>query len=357
MSVGTHTIDIRTSPHIKGRLTTDTIMLNVVYALLPVTAFAVFSFGLTALLLLVVTTGTCVLTEHLLCKASRKPTTVGDYSAIITGLLLALTLPPTFPLWMAVVGSVVSIGLGKALFGGLGMNPFNPALVGRAFLQATFPVAITTWAPCFWPEPFSPDRFMHLLRPEILSLPFLNAESVPSFFTGLSIDGFSGATPLSLMKFDHQSTAAADLFFGRIAGSTGETSSLLILVCGLYLISRGMMNWRIPLSILVTAAIVSGLFYVSDPEAYPTPIFMLFSGGLMLGAMFMASDMVGSPTTPWGVWIYGALIGALTIIIRLKGGLPEGTMYAILLGNACTPLIDNLTQPRIFGARKKGANK
>jgi electron transport complex protein RnfD len=173
----------------------------------------------------------------------------------------------------------------------------------------------------------------------------------------MAVDGFSGATPLSQMKFDHQSTAAADLFFGRIAGSTGETSSVLILICGAYLMFRGMMNWRIPVSILLTAAIVSGAFYLSDPEVYPTPTFMLFSGGLMLGAMFMASDMVGSPTTPLGVWIYGTLIGTVTVIIRLKGGLPEGTMYAILLGNACTPLIDNLTQPKIFGARKKGEGK
>ncbi len=357
MSVGTHAIDIRTSPHIKGRLRTDTIMLNVVYALVPVTAFAVFSFGLSALLLIIVTTGTCILTEHVLCKLAGKPTTIGDYSAVITGLLLALTLPPTFPLWMAMVGGVISIGLGKALFGGLGMNPFNPALVGRAFLQAAFPVAITTWAPCFWPDLWSPDRFMHLINPATLSLPFMGPETAPSFLSGLSLDGFSGATPLSQMKFDHHATAVVDLFFGKIAGSTGETSSILILICGLYLMFRGMMNWRIPVSILLTAAMVSGAFYLSDPKVYPTPLFMLFSGGLMLGAMFMASDMVGSPTTTLGVWIYGALIGGVTIVIRLKGGLPEGTMYAILLGNACTPLIDNLTQPRIFGVRKKGESK
>ncbi|MCC6487919.1 MAG: RnfABCDGE type electron transport complex subunit D [Candidatus Hydrogenedentes bacterium] len=356
MSVGTHAIDIRTSPHIKGQLTTDTIMLHVVYALLPVTAFAVFVFGLSALLMILVTTGTCVLTEHLLCKLSRKQTTVGDYSAVITGLLLALCLPPAFPLWMAVVGGVVSIGLGKALFGGLGMNPFNPALVGRAFLQAAFPVAITTWAPAFWPKVWSIERFTSIMLPTV-SLPFMRPESVAAFIQGVSLDGLSGATPLAKMKFEHQATPLIDLFVGMTAGSAGEASAFLIILGGIYLCARKMMNWRVPVSILVTASLVSGAFYLSDPQAYPTPMFMLFSGGLMLGAVFMASDMVGSPMTPLGIWIYGALIGAVTVLIRLKGGLPEGTMYAILLGNACTPLIDNLTQPRIFGARKKAVKQ
>lgn len=352
MSVGTHAIDIRTSPHIKGRATTDAIMLNVVYALVPVALFGVLAFGLSALLLIVVTTGTCVLTEHMLCTLSRKPSTVGDYSAVITGLLLALTLPPGFPLWMAICGGVISITLGKALFGGLGMNTFNPALVGRAFLQAAFPVAITTWAPVFAPQFWSFARFTHLVSPATLSLPFMGPDSVAAFLKDMSLDAFSGATPLSRMKFDHQGTSVVDLVMGMTAGSTGETSSILILLGGLYLIARGMMNWRIPASILLTASLVSGAFYLSNRELYPTPVFMLFSGGLMLGAMFMASDMVGSPTTPLGVWIYGALIGAVTVIIRLKGGLPEGMMYAILLGNAGTPLIDNLTQPRVFGVRK-----
>ncbi len=358
MSVGTHTIDIRTSPHIKGRVTTDTIMLHVVYALLPVTVFSIFVFGLSAFLLVIVTTGACVLTEHVLCKLARKPSTVSDYSAVITGLLLALTLPPGFPLWMAIVGSVISIGLGKALFGGLGMNPFNPALVGRAFLQAAFPVAITTWTPAFWPEMqvWSTERFTSIVLPTV-SLPFMRPESVASFIKGITIDGFSGATPLSRMKFDHETTSIMDLFVGMTAGSTGETSSALIILGGVYLMARKMMNWRIPVAILGSAIVVSGIFYALNSEIYPTPLFVLFSGGLMLGAMFMASDMVGSPTTPLGVWIYGILIGSVTVIIRLKGGLPEGTMYAILLGNACTPLIDNLTQPKIFGARKKGEGK
>ncbi len=353
MSVGMRAIDLRTSPHIKGQLTADTIMLNVVYAMLPITAFSIFAFGLSALLLVLVTTATCVLTEHLLCKAAGQPSTVSDYSAVITGMLLALTLPPGFPLWMAVCGGVISIGLGKALFGGLGMNSFNPALVGRAFLQAAFPVAITTWSPAFWPTPWSSDRFLGFIRPDTLAFPFMQSDSVAGLVSGLSLDGFSGATPLSLMKFDHVATPVMDLVTGMTAGSAGETSAVLIILGGLYLIARGMMNWRIPAAVLLSAVVVSGAFYLADSEKYPSPVFMLFSGGLMLGAFFMASDMVGSPSTPIGVWIYGALIGVLTVVIRLKGGLPEGVMYAILLGNASTPLIDKVTQPRVFGVRRK----
>lgn len=353
MSVGTRAIDIRTSPHIKGQLMADTIMLNVVYAMLPIAAFSVFAFGLSALLLLLVTTVTCVLTEHLLCRAAGTPSTISDYSAVITGMLLALTLPPGFPLWMAVCGGITAIVLGKALFGGLGMNSFNPALVGRAFLQAAFPVAITTWSPSFWPTAWSPDRFWHCIRPDTLAFPFMQPDSVAGFVKGVSLDGFSGATPLSQMKFDHVIAPSMNLFLGTTAGSAGETSAVLIILGGLYLIARGMMNWRIPAAVLLSTVAVSGAFYLANSEKYPSPVFMLFSGGLMLGAFFMASDMVGSPSTPVGVWLYGALIGSVTVIIRLKGGLPEGVMYAILLGNASTPLIDKLTQPRVFGVPRR----
>jgi electron transport complex protein RnfD len=345
MSISSRTIELRTSPHIHQGVTTDVIMLNVVYALLPVVGFAVFAFGLSALLLVMVATATCVLTEHVVCRISGKPTTILDYSSWITGILLALTLPPGFPLWMTVVGGVISIALGKALFGGLGFNPFNPALVGRAFLQAAFPVAITTWSPAF-----APERLTRVL-PSTLTPPFMKAlEAV------FSVDGFSGATPLSAWKFEHKLADTSSLFLGTTAGSAGETSALLILICGAYLIARGMMNWRIPTGVLLAVFAVSELFYLSDPESYPPPLFMLFSGGLMLGALFMASDLVASPTTTPGVWIYGVLIGLLTVIIRLKGGLPEGVMYAILIGNGVSPLIESLTQPRVYGAKRGARN-
>ena len=277
---------------------------------------------------------------------------MNDYSAAITGILLALCLPPGFPLWMGAVGGFISIAMGKVLFGGLGNNPFNPALVGRAFLQAAFPVAITTWAPPFWPNAFSLDRFMSLL-PGTASLPFMRPESTPAFVPLLSIDGFSGATPLAHMKFENATTPLMDLLTGMAAGSTGETSTLLVFACGAYLMYRKMMDWRIPTAVLLSVFAASSAFYVFDSAKYPSPLLMVFSGGLMLGAMFMASDTVTSPNTHVGCWLYGIVIGLMIVLIRLKGGLPEGTMYGILVGNAISPILDRFTQPRRFGARRK----
>jgi electron transport complex protein RnfD len=330
------TLDISTSPHITQGRSTDQIMLHVVLALLPVAAFAVYSFGLNALLLLLTTTGTAVLTEHLLCRWSGRPSTVGDWSAAITGLLLGLTLPPIFPLWMAASGSVIAIALGKFIFGGLGYNVFNPALVGRAVLQAAFPVAITTWAPAFVSERFAAFSTSTLAFP----------------FTEPQVDAVTGATPLAAFKFEGLGTETSELAMGLISGSTGETCAVLILLGGLYLAVRRMLNWRIPLAVLGSAFLLSGALYLVDPQVYPSPVFMLFSGGLMLGAVYMATDMVASPLTPLGVVIYGAVIGFLTIIIRIWGGLPEGVMYAILLANALSPHIDNWIRPRVYGTTK-----
>ncbi len=341
-----HQVEIRTSPHIHDAPRVDVIMKNVVYALFPICAFSVYQFGISALVLLIVSTAACLGTETLFCRLSASSNTIKDYSAVITGLLLALTLPPGFPLWMTAVAGFVAIALGKVLFGGLGNNVLNPALVGRAFVQAAFPVAITTWTPAF-----SPGRFLEFI-PSTLTLPFLTPATTDQW-SRQAVDGFSGATPLALQKFEHTSTPAWDLFTGMTAGSAGETSALLILVCGAYLALRRMMDWRIPAAVLLTTFVTSGSFYLADMAVYPDPLFMLLSGGLMLGAVFMATDMVASPVTPLGVWIYGALIGFVTVIIRLFGGLPEGIMYAILLANAASPLIAAATQPRIYGQRKK----
>ncbi len=348
MTEGVAPIQLRTSPHIRQAVTTDVIMLNVVYALLPVVAFAVFAFGISALALVLVATASAVLTEHLVQKLAGKKTTINDYSAVITGILLALTLPPGFPLWMAAVGGIVSIALGKALFGGLGFNVFNPALVARAFLQAAFPVAITTWSPAF-----ITTRFTQFI-PSSLAWPFLSADAdaFAAYVKNAAIDGWTGATPLSRMKFEGQFEPVASLFSGTVAGSAGETAAWLILLCGVYLAVRKMLDWRIPVGMLGSVVVFSLVFYLLDGTKYPNPFFMLFSGGLMLGAVFMATDMVTCPTTPLGVWIYALLLGFLTVLIRLKGGLPEGVMYAILLGNAVTPLINMYTQPRIYGAKK-----
>ena len=335
--MSSHTLHISTSPHLSKGISTDTIMLHVVLSMMPAAFFAVYSFGLSAALVISTAIISCVLTEHLLCKLSKKETTISDWSAVITGILLGLTLPPIFPLWMTFIGGAIGIGMGKFLFGGLGYNVFNPALVGRAVLQAAFPVAITTWY-----NAFQPDRFSWI-HSSVLTFPF----------TEPVVDGISGATPLSAFKFEGVTTDTTELALGLVSGSTGETSAVLILLGGLYLIIRKFMNWRIPVSILGTVALMSGVLYWVDPVEYPSPLFMLFSGGLMLGAVFMATDMVASPITSWGVVIYGFIIGALVVVIRVWGGLPEGVMYAILLGNATSPHIDRLVRNRVYGTSNK----
>jgi electron transport complex protein RnfD len=248
-----------------------------------------------------------------------------------------LILPPGLPLWMTFVGGVISVGVGKSLFGGLGYNPFNPALVGRAILQAAFPVSMTSWV-----QSFTPGRFLSLPS-STLTLPF----------TEPIYDVVTGATPLAAWKFDRELAGTRDLAVGYINGSIGETSAALILLGGLYLVLRNMMSWRIPVAILATVAAFSGVLHLIDPARYASPWFMLFSGGLMLGAVFMATDMVSSPMTPKGCWIYGVLIGALVVVIRVWGGMPEGVMYAILLGNALTPHIDDLVRPKVYGTSRR----
>ena len=327
-------IEIRTSPHIHASPSVAQIMRNVIYALLPLVAFAVYLFGISALALIITVVLSTVLTESLFAKLSARPNTLGDNSAIITGLLLALTLPPGFPLWMGAVAGFVAIALGKALFGGIGFNVFNPALIGRAFVQAAFPVAITTWTPAL-----TANRFVEFI-PSTLALPLMRPSTT---------DTLTGATPLAAWKYDGISTDTLDLLTGMITGSAGETSAILIMLCGSYLVIRRMMDWRIPLWVLSGALITATTLYLFDDQRFADPVFVLFSGGLMLGAVFMASDMVGTPVTPLGVLLYGLLVGFFTVIIRSFGGLPEGVMYAILLGNALTPLIESITQPRVYG--------
>jgi electron transport complex protein RnfD len=329
------TLEIRTSPHIVSGYSVDTIMFNVVLALAPTTAFAVYAFGLAALLVLTTAVASCLLTERLANRFSGSDSSLGDWSVAITGLLYGLTLPAGLPLWMVGVGGFFGVVLGKSLFGGLGMNAFNPALVGRAFVQAAFPVAMTSWSPGF-----SPDRFASVPS-STLTLPF----------TQPLYDGVTSATPLAAWKFDGQTTAVGDMALGFIGGSTGETSALLILLGGAYLVARNMMSWRIPAGIFAVVALASGALHAIDATSYASPLFMLFSGGLMLGAVFMATDMVASPMTSSGCFLYGGLIGALVVVIRVWGGMPEGVMYAILIGNAVSPHIDRWIQPRVYGAR------
>jgi electron transport complex protein RnfD len=234
------------------------------------------------------------------------------------------------PLWMVFLGGAFGIGFGKAVWGGLGQNVFNPALVGRAFLQAAFPVAITTW-------PTVGGGFF-TLKGDLFAFPFTHpiASAVTS------------ATPLGLLKFEAKGTEIASLILGSRGGSAGETAALVILVCGAYLALRNYLNWRIPASILATVAVLSAILHAIDPHR-PDALFMLFSGGLMLGAIYMATDMVTSPVTNGGRWVFGVGIGILVVVIRVWGGLPEGVMYAILFMNALVPFINRATQPRVFG--------
>lgn len=324
---------LTSSPFLKKTEDTPYVMRQVIYSLLPTLLAAIYFFGISAFVI----TGCCVLsaivTEWLL--NGRQSDSLKDASAILTGLLLALTLPPATPVWMAVVGGVVAIALGKWVFGGLGANIFNPALVGRAFLQAAFPVAITTWY-----SALLPDRFAAFIG-NTLGLPFQKTQIVAT----------TSATPLASMKFEQTSTAFEALFWGSTAGSLGETSGIIILLGGGYLVLRRMLNWRIPTGILLTVLVLSYLLHWMDNTHFASGEFHLFSGGLMLGAIYMATDPVTSPITQRGCWVFAVGVGGLVVLIRNFGGLPEGVMYAILLMNAVTPIINRLVPARVFGEK------
>lgn len=340
-------VEIRSAPHIKSPRSVEMIMRNVVFSLLPVCAFFVYQYGISAAASILVVTAACLLTERLFVRLGRQSGDLSDYSATITGVLLGLTLPPGFPLWMGFVAGFTAIALGKALFGGIGFNVFNPALVGRAFVQAAFPSAIATYTPSFLP-----GRFTEFI-PSSLAWPLMAPADTAAWLKGMQIDAWTGATPLAKWKFEGTLTDAGDLLTSLAGHMAVGPSPALILLCGAYLALRRFMDWRIPAAILGSAGLTAWLIYAIGGTKYPDPFFMLFSGGLILGAVYMATDMATSPVTPRGMWLYGGLIGVLTVMIRYYGGLPEGVMYAILLANAATPLIEQITQPTPFG---KGAS-
>ncbi len=305
---------LSTSPHIKSSESVPRIMLSVIIALIPAVVFSIYQFGLYVLFMYIASIVTCVVSEFIVVRLRKRPFTINDYSAVITGILLAMVLPPRFPIYGVVLGAVVAIAIGKQIFGGIGYNIFNPALIGRAFLAATYPVQISTWV-----------------------------------MPRLSIDTISGATPLASMKFEGIVTSYYPLFLGKIGGSLGETSAILLIIGAIYLIIKKYIKWRIPVSIFLTVALLGEIFHLIKPLKYPDPLFHLLAGGLMIGALYMATDMVTSPLTNKGCIIFGIGIGCLVIFIRLFGGLPEGVMYAILFMNAFVPLINRATKPRIFG--------
>jgi Na+-translocating ferredoxin:NAD+ oxidoreductase subunit D len=327
-----HRLRLVASPHLHAQDSTARIMWSVVATLVPVVLASVWFFGAGVLLVI----GASMLGAMLLERLMGPGGAIRDGSAAITGLLLGLTLPPGFPLWMAFAGGAFGIGFGKLIFGGLGQNIFNPALLGRAFLQAAFPTAITTW------PAVRTGGDLLAFRGDLLATPLMTAGDV---------DVVTQATPLGLWKFEREITGLWDLMIGATGGSLGETSAVLILLGGAYLAARNYLNWRIPVGIFATVAFFSILFGFFDPT-FPGPLFMIFSGGLMLGAVYMATDMVTSPITNGGAWIFAFGIGFLVVLIRGWGGLPEGVMYAILLMNALVPFIERVTQPRVFGTER-----
>ena len=327
------------APLLRQGMTTPKAMRDVIIALLPATRASLLFFGLSAVLVIGSSIAGAVLAEWMFADRAARGESLHDATGILTGLLLGLTLPPGLPMWMAFLGGFMGIALGKVIWGGLGHNLFNPALVGRAFLLATFPIAMTTWVSVY------PEGGFFDVYSGNLALPFMQPQ----------VDGVSAATPLGLFKFQQEATPLSDLMVGRIGGSLGETSGVLLLLGGIYLWLRRDLDWRIPVSILLTVMIFSACLTLFDAERFPTPLFSVFSGGLLLGAIYMATDPVSSPITPKGAWIFGIGVGVLVMLIRVFGGLPEGVMYAILLMNAATPLIDRYTQPRVFGRDKESS--
>lgn len=310
--------DLTTSPHLHSGWSTSKVMWFVNIALAPSVVAALVFFGLYQLLIILTAIIFAVGTEAIIQFLRKKEITWLDGSAALTGLLLALTLPPNFSLSATAIGSIVAIGLGKQIFGGLGYNIFNPALVGRAFLQAAFPVQITTW-------------------------------TKPNF----SVDTVSSATPLAAFKFDKILTDTSSLAIGNVGGSLGETSAIAVLIGGIFLIVVGIINWRIPVSMIIGMIVFGGALWLINPQQYPSPVFQILAGSFLFGAMFMATDWVTSPITNKGMWIFGLGISLVLVVIRIFGGLPEGVMYSILIMNAFVPMINRFTKPRTFGAGKE----
>lgn len=342
------------SPHIHGPESVSKIMWGVVIALLPALAVSIYYFGLPALRTILVSTAACVAFEWLIQRFMlKKPATVKDGSAVITGLLLAFNLPATLPWWMTVLGAMAAIGLAKMAYGGLGNNPFNPALVGRVFLLISFPVAMTTW-----PQPQPMFGSSPAEQPAVT----LSAETGAMASTDLrAADALTGPTPLGVIKEGLQQGLTIDeslkkldltswkMLTGQHGGSLGEISVLAILLGGLFLLWRRIITWHIPVAFLGSAFVFAAILHAADPQAFLPPGFSILSGGIMLGAFFMATDMVTSPMTPWGKIVFGLGCGVLTILIRNFGAYPEGVSFAILIMNAFVPLINRGFKPKRYG--------
>jgi electron transport complex protein RnfD len=322
-------LTVSPSPHVHSGDSTQKIMYRVVYAMIPALVWSVFVFGLDALRVTLIAVAACLAFELIIQKYILKINpTITDGSALITGILLAFNVPSNLPWWIIIIGSLAAIGIGKLSFGGLGNNIFNPALVGRVFMLISFPVQMTSWP--------------------------VNARS--------GVDAVTAATPLSIIKegitngipiseISQNLPTATDMLFGNIGGSLGEISAILLIIGGLYMLWKKVITWHIPISVIGSVALFAAIFWLINPETYINPVYHILSGGLMLGAIFMATDMVSSPMTPKGQMIFGVGIGVITICIRMFGAYPEGISFAILIMNAFTPLINNYVKPKRFGGK------
>lgn len=305
------------TPHVRSKESIQSIMRDVIIALVPATAAGIYYFGINALILIIAAIASSVIFEALCQKIMKKPVTVSDLSAVVTGLLLAMNLPAAAPIWVAIVGSAFAIIFGKQLFGGLGQNFINPALAGRAFLLASYPTEMTTW-------------------------------SVPN---GLEVaDAATYATPLAQLKAGYLDASLGELMLGQCGGTIGETCAIALIIGGVYLLYKHVISWKIPVIYIATVAI---LFAVIGRQGVRMPLQEIMAGGVMLGGIFMATDYASSPVTPKGQIIFAVGAGLITYLIRTFGGYPEGVSYSILIMNCCVPLIERFTEPTIFGALPK----
>jgi Na+-translocating ferredoxin:NAD+ oxidoreductase subunit D len=333
--MSTQFLTISPSPHIHAENTVQKLMYGVIISLIPALAISFFVFGINSLYVMALSVLFCIGTEYVLTRyLLKKESTILDGSAIITGILLGFNVPSSLPWWALLIGSIVAIGVGKTAFGGLGNNPFNPALVGRVFLLISFPVQMTSW-----PLPFA-SRFQ--------------------FF-----DAATGATPLAIIKegidagkpvseLMSQIPSYLSLLLGDLGGCVGEISAVGLIIGFLYMLWKKIITWHIPISMLGTIFIFTGILWLINPEKFIDPVFHLLTGGVMLGAFYMATDYVTSPMTVKGMLIYGIGIGFITVVIRVFGSYPEGVSFAILIMNGFVPLMNKYIKPRRFGLKKNG---
>lgn len=327
-------LNVSPSPHQQSPETTRKLMYGVVIALLPALAASIYYFGIGAIIVTLTSVLSCVAVEHLIQKFILKvKPSISDGSAVVTGLLLAFNVPSNLPVHIIVIGAIIAIGVAKMTFGGLGNNPFNPALVGRVFLLISFPVQMTSWP-------------------------------VPTGFKSGYADAVTGATPLGLLSEGVKNGDAVSaimekipshmqLFYGQMGGSMGEVAALALIIGGIYLLWKKIITWHIPVTVLFTVALFTGILWLADPTKFADPLFHLLTGGLMLGAIYMATDYVTSPMTHKGMIIYGIGIGVITVLIRTWGAYPEGVSFAILIMNAFVPLLNMYIKPRRFGREVK----